>query len=114
MTLPNDQIDELKALFPGLAKYEEGPLVYFLIPNLQLPRGCEPSVVDALFCPMNRGDGYPSRLFFASRIKSPIERNWNGQDVRIIERNWYAISWQIGNATLRLAQMISAHVRAFQ
>jgi len=114
MTFTDDEIAELKELFPGIAKYEEGGLTYFLLPGMQLPTGCQPTVADALFCPMNRGDGYPSRLFFSSRVKSPVERNWNGQDVRIVERNWFAYSWKIGDSKLRLAQMVSAHLRALQ
>lgn len=109
-----DEIAELKELFPGIARYEEGALTYFLLPQLQLPAGCVPGTADALFCPMNRGDGYPSRLFFSTRVRSSSERNWNGQDVRIIERNWFAYSWKIGESKLRLAQMISAHLRALQ
>jgi hypothetical protein len=114
MQIADDEVAELKALFPGIARYDEGGITYFLIPHLQLPPQCEPKTVDALFCPMNRGDGYTSRLFFSSRVRSPVERNWNGQDVRIIERNWFTYSWKIGESKLRLAQMISAHLRALQ
>src|SRR5437762_673126 len=114
MQFADNEIAELKTLFPGVARYDEGNLVYFLIPSLALPEGCEPNSADALFCPMNRGDGYTSRLFFSSRIRSRVERNWNGQDVRIVERNWFAYSWKIGDSRLRLAQMISAHMCALQ
>ena len=114
MHFQENEIAELKDLFPGISKYDEGGLIYFLIPGLQLPPGCEPSTVDALFCPMDRGDGYPSRLLLSSRVRSKVERNWNGQNVRIIERNWFTYSWKIGGGKLRLAQMISAHLRALQ
>jgi hypothetical protein len=114
MKFAEDEVAELKMLFPGVSKYEEGGITYFLIPSLMLPPRCDPKSTDALFCPMNRGDGYESRLFFSSKVRSPVERNWNGQDVRIIERNWFAYSWKIGESKLRLVQMISAHLRALQ
>ncbi len=114
MQFADDEIRELKTLFPEVARYEEGSIVYFLFPGLHLPPGCDPASADALFCPMNRGDGYTSRLFFSSRVRSRVERNWNGQDVRIIERNWFAYSWKIGETKLRLAQMVSAHLKALQ
>lgn len=114
MQFAEDEITELKLLFPGVARYDEGVVPYFLIPHLTLPPQCHPPTVDALLCPMNRGDGYNSRLFFSSRIRPPKELNWNTQDVRIIERNWFAYSWKIGESRLRLAQMVSAHLRALQ
>lgn len=112
MSFPSDQIEELKRLLGTVQAAEEGGTTYFLIPALALPAGCTPSIVDALLCPTSR-DGYPSRLFFAERIQSPISRNWNANGVRIIERNWYAFSWKVPE-NLRLAQIIGVHLRGLR
>lgn len=114
MEFPQDQIDELKAIAPGLQRFDEAGRVYFLMPSLKLPEGCEPQATDALLSPTDRGDGYPSRLFFPARVRSRTERNWNGQDVRIIERNWFAYSWKIGDGPFRLAQMLGLHLKGLQ
>jgi hypothetical protein len=108
MSLPKDQIAEVKQLCPNVRIYEEAGCSYLFLPGLNLPDGCSPASVDALLCPSAR-DGYPSRLFVAERVKSPTERNWNANGVRIAERNWQACSWKT-NPNLRLIQMIAAHL----
>lgn len=110
MTFPEDEVRELSRLFPGTQQSDEGGAAYFLLPQLLLPTGRSPERVDALLCPKGR-DGYPSRLFFAEVIASPTGRNWNG--VRILERNWYAVSWRVREG-LRLAQMVRAHLDALR
>ena len=112
MDFPDDQIAELKALFPGVARDDEGEQAFFLIPQLVLPDGCNPQQVDALLCPSAR-DGYPSRLFFAAQVASKRSRNWGKNEVRILERNWFAYSWKV-KETLRLAQMVAAHLEALR
>lgn len=112
MEFPPDQIEELKALAGDASRSEEGGFVYFLLPSLQLPPGCSPEKVDALLCPMLR-NGYPSRLFFAERITSRGQRNWNANGVRILERNWHAFSWTVPGG-LRLAQLVGAHLKGLR
>ena len=112
MTFPEDQVAELKLLCPNIQHCDEAGRIYLLLPRLSLPEGCSPSTSDALLCPTER-DGYPSRLFFAERIKSRTELNWNASGVRILERNWQAYSWKV-NPGMRLAQMVAAHLRALR
>jgi hypothetical protein len=112
MNFPEEQIEEFKSIFGNIQKAEEGGVIYFFIPSLILPDGCTPSMVDALLCPTPR-DGYKSRLFFSERILTPVNRNWNAQNVRILERNWHAFSWQTKN-DLRLAQMVTVHLRGLK
>jgi hypothetical protein len=112
MSLPEDQIAEVKQLCPHVQLHEEAGRSYLLLPGLNLPDGCSPASVDALLCPSER-DGYPSRLFFAEKVKSPKELNWNANGVRIAERNWQAYSWKT-KPILRLIQMIAAHLRALR
>lgn len=106
-----DQLEELRQLCSALSVAEEGGITYILLEALQLPQGCLPEKVDSLLCPMPR-DGYLSRLFFAEKITFPYaaNANWNASDVRILERNWHAISWKVPRNDLRLAQILADHL----
>lgn len=115
MEISADQLDEMKKIYPSAKKAEEGGVTYFFLPNLKMPDGCTPEKVDALLCPSPR-DGYTSRLFFAQKVscKDKPKRNpnpkWNSNgSVRILDHTWYAFSWRI-NTSIRLAQMVSAHL----
>ena len=112
MTFPEDEVQELGRLFPEAKQSEEGGVPYFLLPQLALPAGRSPERTDALLCPTGR-DGYGSRLFLAQVIATPAGVNWNANAVRILERNWFAVSWRV-RAGLRLAQMVRAHLDAFR
>lgn len=104
-----DQAEELKKVFSNVSYAEEGGYRYYLIPQLELPENCTPRVVDVLLCP-DLKDGYNSRLYFSQQITSGKALNWHVTGVRILERNWCAFSWQLP-AGLRLAQMLTAHLR---
>ena len=112
MSLPDDQVGELRRLWPEVQQCDEAGRAYLLLPGFALPEGCSPTATDALLCPTER-DGYPSRLFFADRVTSRAPLNWNASGVRILERNWQAFSWKV-NSGQRLAQMIAAHLRALR
>jgi hypothetical protein len=112
MSLSEDQIAEVKQLCPNVQLHEEAGCAYLLLPGLNLPDGCSPASTDALLCPSAR-DGYPSRLFFAEKVTSSKQLNWNANGVRITERNWQAYSWKT-NPNLRLIQMIAAHLGALR
>src|SRR5690348_10512715 len=112
MQIPEEQVQELAAVFRGVLRCEEGGFTFFLIPKLTLPAGSTPAEVDVLLCPMER-DGYVSRLFFAERVSSSKGTlNWNSS-LRILERNWQAFSWRTRSA-LRLVQMVAEHLRALR
>jgi hypothetical protein len=111
VTLPEDQLAELKQLFSNIQMAKEGGITYVLLPGAQLPTGCSPGAMDLLLCPTPR-DGYESRLYFAGTVQSREARNWNG-NTRVLERNWVAYSWKIP-ANLRLAQMVQAHLQALR
>lgn len=109
--LPEEEVSELKMMFPGAQSATEGGFVYVLLPGVSLPEHCSREPVDLLFCPMARGDGYPSRLFFSRQVAARGPLNWNAQGVRILERNWWAYSWKINTPTpLRLAQTVAYHL----
>ncbi len=115
MTFPVDEIEELKVVYPGVSSCGEAGVTFFLLPKAVLPEGCDPPTTDLLLCPIPR-DNYNSRLFFAEKVGGkPVEGkqplNWNANQVRLIERNWYAYSWRTP-AGLRLAQMVAIHLKA--
>ncbi len=111
MTVRDEDVKELAAMFEGVTEATEAGVRYFLIPGLLMPPGRTPERVDALLCPSPR-DGYPSRLFLAQQVAGGRGANWNSC-IRILERNWHALSWRV-NPELRLAQMVAAHLEAFR
>jgi len=112
MSFDNNQLNDLKRIAPNLSIAEEGGYSFILIDRLVLPPNCSPNIVDALLCP-DQKDGYHSRLFFATQIGGcPPSRNWNG-NIRVLERNWYAISWQTP-LNLTLSQMLLTHLKALK
>jgi hypothetical protein len=109
---PEDQLQEVAALYPGAATAEEGGVTFILLPGAALPDGVTPTHVDLLLCPLER-DGYPCRLFFASAIQGGPSLNWHVQGTRILDRAWWAFSWRVPPG-LRLAQMVEAHLQALR
>jgi len=112
MNFQEDQIKELKVISPNLSYAQEGGITYIRIEDLQLPESCVPKVVNALLCPFPK-DGYVSTLFYSVKITGGPARNWNRNGVRILNDNWYAISWQV-KPGLRLAEMVQVHLKALR
>lgn len=113
------QIEELKRIYPGVLAATEGDTTFYFIPNIRLPDHCDPKVVDGLLCPVLR-EGYHTRLYFSQQVNRPPssdpkkKQNWSGS-VRILERNWFVLSWQVPDGTSRrLVQMVCEHLEAFQ
>jgi hypothetical protein len=101
-----DQVAELRRLCPSLLCAPEGERALYLLPQLHLPDGCAPAIVDALLCPFER-DGYAFRVFFAEKIATPISLNWNFNGNMILDRKWFGFSWKVPGE-LRLIQMVSS------
>jgi hypothetical protein len=106
-----DEVAELLAVFPCTQTGIEGGVTYFLLPDVTVPGPTE-VVADALLCPSPR-DGYPSRLFLSKPLTHGRAKNLNASNVRILERNWHAVSWRVRSG-LRLIQMVAAHLDAFR
>jgi hypothetical protein len=120
MTFPADEVNELKRCYSGLAAAEEGGVEFIRIPELRLPPGCEPAVVEAMFCPHGRGDGYASRLFLSAKVDHKGRgQNWNAAGIMILGKQWWAVSWNAAPANSqpvkpRLAAVLAAHLEAFK
>ena len=107
-----DSMRELQALCPEAKQATEAGIDYVLLPACQMPDECDPTAVDCLLC-LGPRDGYENRLYFSQAIKSRAERNWNGQNVRILERNWFAYSWKVPGG-LRPIEILIGHVQALR
>jgi hypothetical protein len=101
---------ELRSLCPDAKQAQEGGLRYVLLSSLKLPEGCTPAELDCLLC-VDPRDGYAGRLFFSQVVGTREARNWQMQNVRILERNWFAFSWQIP-ANLRPMEILLTLLRA--
>lgn len=111
MTFPQDQIEELKKVSSSIGTAVEGGYTYILLEKLKLPTGCAPSEVDALLCPLPH-TGYLSRLFFSEKITGGFAGHWNG-NIRVLSRNWVAISWQTTTPNLSLMELVMIHLKPF-
>jgi len=112
MAYSQEQIDEIKRYCEKVSALSEGGITFLLLEKLRLPAGCEPSVCDALLCPVSR-DGYPSRLYLSVQVSSRYSRNWNMTNARIGERNWVAFSWRVDIPNPSPAQLLIAHLMGF-
>ena len=106
------ELRELDPLCAGAKEYGEFGLTYILLPELRIPNGCSPASVDALLC-LSQRDGYPTRLFFAQPIASKNGLNWNAQNVAILQRTWFAYSWNYV-ASGRPIEVLAQHLRALR
>ena len=109
MNYTEGQVRELADRFPGTAQAEEAKVTYFRIPDVTLPDGCSPSPMTLLLCPSPVG-GYAYRLFFAEKVKTPKDKNWNAS-VHILGQTWHAFSWQ-AKEKVTLTQMVARLLRA--
>jgi hypothetical protein len=51
-------------------------------------------------------------LFFAEKINGGQGGNWNG-NIRVLDRNWHAISWQTTTPNLSLIEQVMIHLKPF-
>ncbi len=110
-----EEIEELNALCEGGATaMTEGPITYFLVPQLAIESENGVVRTDVLLCPVTHpSGGYPTRLFLAEKIdRPPKTQNW--QVHQILARNWHTWSWQGISPDLRLAQILAGHLEALR
>jgi hypothetical protein len=110
---PHEQLEDLKKYCSKLSAFTEGGVTFLYLEELRLPEGCTPGVCDALLCPVNRGDGYPSKLFFPAQISSLRSQNWNVTNAYIGGKNWWAYSWRVDLINPTLVQILTEHLTAF-
>jgi hypothetical protein len=108
----SEDISELNQLCAGAKVMPEGDSVYIFLPALKLPNGCSPTEVDALLRIKSPLTDYPTRLFYALRIASPRQLNWNSQNIVILQKNWFAYSWANVTSDRRPVELVAEHLRA--
>jgi hypothetical protein len=106
------ELYELRALCPDARPHVEGGIEYVFLPHLLLPDGCSPQAVDCLLC-LGARDGYDNRLFFSAIVACAAQRNWNGVNIRVLERNWFAYSWRVPSG-LRPIETLISHLKALR
>ena len=109
MTLPQDQLDRIKSVWPDVQITEDGGKPYVLLPSVRLPDGCTPAVTACLICPYER-DGYPCRLFLADRVNGPKQPNWTNPSY-LAGRTWQAYSLKLSNGSPTLYDIVYHFLR---
>ncbi|MEA2898179.1 MAG: hypothetical protein QOJ84_3794 [Bradyrhizobium sp.] len=87
---------------------KEGGQPLALLPGFGFTAGERPYKMDLLLVPFAHS-GYVTRLFFEQKIDGRAG-NWNPH--RVVERNWWAPSWNHVPASMPWTKMLSAHLRA--
>jgi hypothetical protein len=86
----------------------EGGQPVILLPAFGFTAADHSHRMDLLLVPFAHS-GYVTRLFF-ERVIEGRGSNWTQH--RLIERNWWAPSWNHVPASMQWTQMLSAHLRA--
>ena len=102
------QFAKLKAMHAAAVLLKEGGQAVALLPAFGFTAGDEACTMDLLLVPFAHS-GYVTRLFFERKIDGHAA-NWNQH--RLVERNWWAPSWNHVPASLPWTKMLSAHLRA--
>jgi hypothetical protein len=108
--IPPEQMEELRAICPDAREMSEAGLAYVFLPGLRLPDGSNPPQADSLLCLESR-EGYPTRLFVSQQVAGR-GNNWNS--FRILDKTWFACSWNNVSSALRPTQILAEHLRAFR
>lgn len=109
MTDAAKEYANLKAMHGSAVLLKEGGQPVALLPAFQFTAvGERLFKMDLLLVPFAHS-GYLTRLFFERQIEG-CGSNWNTH--RVVERNWWAPSWNHVPASLRWTQMLLAHLRA--
>lgn len=102
------QFEGIKAMHAGAALLKEGGQPVVMLPAFGFTAGDQAYQMDLLLVPFAHS-GYVTRLFFERQIAGR-GRNWKQH--RVVERNWWAPSWNNVPATLAWRQMLMAHLGA--
>ena len=105
-----EELEDLKLVSPNAELRTEALVEYVYLPDLKLPLGDPPAVVDGLLCPQSI-HGYDSRLFL-SRIIPGKGNNW--RSFHILDREWHSPSWNGIPGSLRLIEILMGHLGMYR
>lgn len=108
MSDPAAEFAGLKAMHAQAVLLREGGQPVALMPGFGFVAGGKPHRMDLLLVPFLH-TGYVTRLFFEREIQG---RGSNWKQHRVVERNWWAPSWNHVPPSLRWTQILLAHLRA--
>jgi hypothetical protein len=104
-----EQFADMKAMHAGAVLLKEGGNPVVMLPAFGFTAaGDQPQHMDLLLVPFAHS-GYVTRLFFEHPIPG---RGSNWKQHRVVERNWWAPSWNNVPATMPWRQMLLAHLGA--
>ena len=108
MSHPAAEFARLKAMHEATALLQEGGRPVALLPGFTFSAAGRAETMDLLLVPFEHS-GYITRLFFERRIEGRGD-NWNPH--RVVDRNWWAPSWNHVPTALPCPSMLCAHLRA--
>ena len=108
MSDPATEFAGLQPMHGSVVLLKEGGQHVALLPAFGFVAGGVSRRMDLVLVPFLHS-GYVTRLFFAQQIDG---RGSNWTQHRVVERIWWAPSWNNVPPTLKWTQMISAHLRA--
>jgi hypothetical protein len=110
MSDPAAEFAKLKAMHADAVLLKEGGVPLPLLPKFKFRAAGKEQIMDLLLYPAQQG-GYATRLFLERKIEGVKDNpNWTSQ--RILEREWWVISWKDVPATLPWTAILCAHLRA--
>lgn len=108
MSDPSREIVGIQAMHPDSVLLKEGGQSLALLRAFRFTAGGQPFAMDLLLVPFAHS-GYITRLFFERKIENRAS-NWTQH--RVVERNWWAPSWNHVPPSMSWTKMLSAHLRA--
>ena len=102
------EIEKLSELHKGTILLKEGDKPVVLLPEFGFISGGRELTMDLLLVPFEHS-GYVTRLFFERRIEG---RGNNWKQHRVVDRNWWAPSWNNVPAGSSWTAMLCDHLRA--
>lgn len=108
MSDPVEEFARLKTMHDLAVLLKEGSKPVALLPAFTFTAGGRAETMDLLLVPFTHS-GYVTRLFFERKIDGRGS-NWGSH--RVVDRNWWAPSWNHVPSTLPWPAMLCAHLGA--
>lgn len=110
MSDPAAELASLKSLHPAAVLHQEGGQPVVLLPQFSFVAAGKNETMDLLLHP-SAHSGYVTRLFFERRIEG---RGANWKQLRLLERMWWAPSWNHVTPDQPWTSMLFNHLKAVE